>query len=61
MAAITSMILILYLSITFFIPNVKDRFQVIYNKNYTFLDTQWGAHFLTSFEIFKKYQFLDQG
>ena len=31
MAAITSMILILYLSITF-IPNVKDRFQVIIIK-----------------------------
>lgn len=60
MAAITSMILILYLSITF-IPNVKDRFQVIYNKNYTFLDTQWGAHFLTSFEIFKKYPIFGSG
>lgn len=58
--SITLILLTLYLSIIF-IPNIKDRFQVIYNKNYTFLDTQWGAHFLTSFEIFKKYPIFGSG
>ena len=60
MASIILMLLTLCLSVTF-IPNIKDRFQIIYNKNYTFLDTQWGAHFLTSYEIFKKYPIFGSG
>ena len=44
-----------------FIPNSSKRFNVIYYENYTFLDTQWGAHFLTSLEIFKKNPLLGSG
>ena len=44
-----------------FIPNSSKRFNVTYYENYTFLDTQWGAHFLTSLEIFKKNPLLGSG
>ena len=51
---------IIFAAITF-IPNTSKRLKIIYYEDYTFLDTQWGAHFLTSFEIFKKNPLLGSG
>ena len=31
------------------------------NPHYNFFDSQWGAHFLTSFEIFKNYKITGSG
>ena len=52
-------IISLFLAVLFIIISltiVRDtlkRFKFIYNEK-NVLDTQWGAHFLTSYEIFKK-------
>ena len=51
---------IIFAAITF-IPNTSKRLKIIYYEDYTFLDTQWGAHFLTAFEIFKKNPLLGSG
>lgn len=51
---------IIFAAITF-IPNTSKRLKIIYYEDYTFLDTQWGAHFLTAFEIFKKNPLIGSG
>ena len=43
------------------VPDTFKRFKFIYNSENNFLDTQWGAHFLTSYEIFKKNPILGSG
>ena len=43
------------------VPDSFKRFKFIYNSEQNFLDTQWGAHFLTSYEIFKKKPILGSG
>jgi len=44
-----------------FIPDNSKRLKIIYHQDYTFFDTQWGAHFLTAIEIFKKNPLLGSG
>ena len=43
------------------VPDSFKRYKFIYNSENNFLDTQWGAHFLTSYEIFKKNPILGSG
>ena len=46
---------VLFIIISFtIVPDTLKRFKFIYNSEKSVLDTQWGAHFLTSYEIFKK-------
>ena len=42
------------------VPDTLKRFKFIYNEK-SVLDTQWGAHFLTSYEIFKKNPIIGSG
>ena len=43
------------------IPDSLKRFQFMYNTEKSLFDTQWGAHFLTSYEIFKKKPLIGSG
>lgn len=43
------------------VPDTFKRFKFIYNSEQNLLDTQWGAHFLTSYEIFKKNPIIGSG
>jgi len=43
------------------VPDSFKRLKIIYKPGQNFLDTQWGAHFLTSYEIFKKKPILGSG
>jgi O-antigen ligase len=43
------------------VPDTLKRFQFMYNTEKSFFDTQWGAHFLTSYEIFKKNPLIGSG
>ena len=43
------------------IPDTLKRFKFMYDTEKSFFDTQWGAHFLTSYEIFKKNPLIGSG
>ena len=52
---------VLFIIISFtIVPDTLKRFKFIYNEK-SILDTQWGAHFLTSYEIFKKNPIIGSG
>ena len=47
--------------LTFTVPDTIKRYKFLYNSGNNILHTQWGAHFLTSYEIFKKNPILGTG
>lgn len=47
--------------LAFTIPDTLKRYKFLYNNETNLLNTQWGAHYLTSYEIFKKKPFLGSG
>ena len=44
-----------------FVPDTVKRFKFMYVSEKSFFNTQWGAHFLTSYEIFKKNPLIGSG
>ena len=59
---ILSLILFLLISaLVFTVPDTIKRYKFLYNSENNILNTQWGAHFLTSYEIFKKNPVLGSG
>ena len=44
-----------------FVPDTVKRFKFMYGSEKSFFNTQWGAHFLTSYEIFKKNPLIGSG
>tara|TARA_B100000989_G_scaffold298613_1_gene288742 strand:- start:122 stop:1390 length:1269 start_codon:yes stop_codon:yes gene_type:complete len=42
-------------------PDIVKRFKFMYGSEKSFFNTQWGAHFLTSYEIFKKNPLIGSG
>ena len=55
------MTLSLIISSLIMIPDTLKRFKFMYDTEKSFFDTQWGAHFLTSYEIFKKNPLIGSG
>ena len=47
--------------LVFTVPDTLKRYKFLYNSEKNILNTQWGAHFLTSYEIFKKKPFFGSG
>ena len=43
------------------VPDTVKRFKFMYGPEKSFFNTQWGAHFLTSYEIFKKNPLIGSG
>ncbi len=43
------------------VPDTVKRFKFMYGSEKSFFNTQWGAHFLTSYEIFKKNPLIGSG
>ena len=48
-------------SLLMFVPDTVKRFKFMYGSEKSFFNTQWGAHFLTSYEIFKKNPLIGSG
>ena len=48
-------------ALIFTVPDTVKRYKFLHNSGNNILHTQWGAHFLTSFEMFKKNPILGTG